>query len=280
MWSRTQYMQSLLEIRSPFLGFLVISMLETYLARLSPRLFASPWTPSRWKKNSFWVQRRGWLVCESPEKTCWLCVRSLRSATPRFSLLFSRGEESSERHRFRAHTATHAFPCQQSGLALSRLSRSVSIPACSFFHNLSQQIFSLSHKFVPAVTECLHKSECCLGLRLRVRRRRDPRNKNKQLVNVVILNRSKKGKSNVQFIDTSRLSHTKYISASLRTNQSFWLTVYQLSFQNKRQNICFCHPANHVHSFTIRMRRYLSTFPYFHSIQTKPVHKTQYLLAV
>lgn len=35
-----------------------------------------------------------WLVCVSPEKTCWLCVRSLRSATPRFSPLFSRGERA------------------------------------------------------------------------------------------------------------------------------------------------------------------------------------------
>lgn len=40
------------------------------------------------------VGSHSWLVCVSPEKTCWLCVRSLRSATPHFSPLFSRGERA------------------------------------------------------------------------------------------------------------------------------------------------------------------------------------------
>lgn len=84
MWSHTIYsvfMQSLLEIHIPFLGFLVISVFKTYLVRLSPRLFASPWTPSRWKKNSFWVQRRtglgvtaGSCVCLRKRRVGCVCV--------------------------------------------------------------------------------------------------------------------------------------------------------------------------------------------------------------
>lgn len=108
---------------------------------------------------------RGWesqlaRVCVSPEKTCCLCVRSLRSATPRFSPLFSRGERAlsvivSEptqplmlSHASGRHSLSPAY------LALSQFLRA------PFFHNLSQEILLLSHKFVSAVTECLHKSEC------------------------------------------------------------------------------------------------------------------------
>ena len=69
------------------------------------------------------AQRDGWgdtagsCVCVS-RKDVLLCVRSLCSAYPHFSPLFSRGK-SSERHHFKAHTATYAFPCQQSELTHS-----------------------------------------------------------------------------------------------------------------------------------------------------------------
>lgn len=61
--------------------------------------------------------RHRWFLCVCG-KAALLCVRSLCWASPHFSPLFSRGK-SSERHRFKAHTASYAFPCQQSDLTHS-----------------------------------------------------------------------------------------------------------------------------------------------------------------
>ncbi len=109
---------------------------KTYLEQPSPLLFASQWSPSHWKNNSFCVRgrmcwRHRWLVCV-PAKDVLLCVRSLCSASPHFSPLFSRGKRF-ERHHFKAHTATYAFPCQQSELTLSHISLRISIPTFFFF---------------------------------------------------------------------------------------------------------------------------------------------------
>lgn len=75
-------------------------------------------------------QRHGWetlpaRVCVS-RKAVLLCVHSFCSASPHFSPLFSRGK-SYERHHFKAHTATYAFPCQQSYLTHSSISLSLSL---------------------------------------------------------------------------------------------------------------------------------------------------------
>lgn len=90
--------------------------------QLFPLLFASQLFLSNWKKYSFFVCAEGpvirerdvagWCVPlrENPCcSTCAPCAQPLHIS----SLLFSRGK-SSERHHFKAHTATYAFPCQQS----------------------------------------------------------------------------------------------------------------------------------------------------------------------
>lgn len=77
--------------------------------------------------------RHRWLVCVSGKAVllCALCV-SLCSASPHFSPLLSRGK-SSERHHFKAHTATYAFPCQQSHLTHLLISLRIFIPTDFLF---------------------------------------------------------------------------------------------------------------------------------------------------
>lgn len=119
-------------------------LLKTYLQELCPLLFVSQSSPSYWKKYSFCVRqvtigRHRWVVCLSG-KAASLCVRSLCSASPHFSPLFSRGK-STERHHFKAHTATYAFPCQQTDLTHSFISLRIFIPT-DFFSTTWSSPFS------------------------------------------------------------------------------------------------------------------------------------------
>lgn len=72
--------------------------------------------------------------CVPPERTCRRVC--LPCAQPlHFSAYYSPRGGSTERHRSEAHTATHAFPCQQSQLTRDPDSRMF------LFHNFIQQIW-------------------------------------------------------------------------------------------------------------------------------------------
>lgn len=163
MGSHAQYMQSLLEI--PFLSLFGYFCVQDIPGAALSSAICLTMDPLTLKKKFILgattdgVGSHSWLVCASPEKTCWLCVRSLRSATPRFSPLFSRGE--------RALSVIVSEPTQPLMLshASSRDSLSPAYLALSRFLRAPFSItrpsrISCYYKFVSAVTECLHKSEC------------------------------------------------------------------------------------------------------------------------
>lgn len=134
---------------------------STYLQQVFLQPFASQLSFSNWRKYSFCVyrgsgERHGWLANVS-RKAALLCVYSLCSASPHFSPLSSRGKRS-ERHHFKAHTATYAFPCSRQ-VSLTRSSHSASwFPQISFARTRASG-FLLSQKailrFALAFSECL-----------------------------------------------------------------------------------------------------------------------------
>lgn len=90
--------------------------------------------------------------CVPPEWTC--CGVCRPCAQPlHFSAYYSPRGGSTERHRSEAHTATHAFPCQQ--LQLDRDPD----PRMFLFHNFIQRILVLHkqspHLFLNAWTSCI-----------------------------------------------------------------------------------------------------------------------------
>lgn len=91
--------------------------------------------------------RHRWLVCVSGKRRVALCAFLVLSP------LFSRGS-SSERHHFKAHTATYAFPCQQSELALSLISPRILIPTYSFSTTWSSWFCYCTTRSVFAVPNC------------------------------------------------------------------------------------------------------------------------------
>lgn len=88
--------------------------------------------------------RHRWFLCVCG-KAALLCVRSLCWASPHFSPLFSRGK-SSERHRFKAHTASYAFPCQQSDLTHSLTSLAKDLDSHRFSSPLDLSNFVGLHR--------------------------------------------------------------------------------------------------------------------------------------
>lgn len=154
----------LLEIHSLSLGYMFCFFsVKTYLEQLCPRLFASPRSPSHWKKNSSCVHwetggSHCWLVCVSG-KDVLLCVCVPCAQPLHISAHYSPRGESSERHRFIAHTATHAFPCQQTELTLSLISLMISIPTYFFSMTWSGWFccFTRHSVFALPVTERLYK---------------------------------------------------------------------------------------------------------------------------
>lgn len=90
--------------------------------------------------------------CVPPEWTC--CRVCLPCAQPLdFSAHYSPRGGSTERHRSEAHTATHAFPCQQSQLTRDPDSRMF------LFHNFIRQLLLLHrqspHLFSNVWTSCI-----------------------------------------------------------------------------------------------------------------------------
>lgn len=80
-----------------------------------------------------------------------VCVRLPCAQPLYFSAHYSPRGGSSERHRSEAHTATHAFPCQQSQLTRDPDSRMF------LFHNFIQQVFTFAQTILSPIFKCLDK---------------------------------------------------------------------------------------------------------------------------
>lgn len=107
------------------------------------------------------AQRDGWET-----QLARVCLRKRRVAPSAFPVLslstfqpiILQGKKCSERHRFKAHTATYAFPCQQSGLTRTLISLRILIPTDFFSTTWSRGFcYFITHSvFALPIVECYH----------------------------------------------------------------------------------------------------------------------------